>query len=143
MKELFTEENKKRIMESISKAEKNTSGEIRLHVENHCPVDILDEAAFIFDKLQMNRTKERNGVLIYLAIKDRKFAILGDAGINAKVPANFWNDVIASMTYDFKNGDFIDGLTKGIELAGEQLGKHFPYQKDDTNELSNEISFGK
>ncbi len=143
LKELFTEANKKLIREAIADAEKNTSGEIRLHVESHSKVDVLDEAAFIFEKLKMHRTADRNGVLIYLAVKDRKLAILGDSGINAKVPENFWNDVVALMTNEFKQERFIEGLTAGIRLAGLQLGEHFPYQKDDVNELSNEISFGE
>lgn len=140
---LFSGENKQKIMEAIRLAELNTSGEIRLHVESRCRIEVLDQAAFIFKQLNMHSTKDRNGVLFYLALKDKKFAVLGDAGINAKVPANFWDDVIALITEHFKKNQFVEGLAKGIELAGQQLKAHFPYQSDDQNELSDEISFGK
>jgi uncharacterized membrane protein len=104
---------------------------------------VLDHAAFMFDALDMQKTAERNGVLIYLAIEDRQLAILGDAGINQKVPIDFWNKIKDLMIANFKQGNYTEGLTEGILLAGEQLKKQFPYQKDDKNELSNDISFGK
>jgi uncharacterized membrane protein len=119
-----------------------TSGEIRVHLDEYCKEDVLDRAAFLFEKLKMNQTKERNGVLFYLAYKDKKFAILGDAGLNAKVPDDFWESVKEAMLAEFKESHFAVGLIKGIAMAGEKLKTHFPYQKDDVNELSNEISFG-
>jgi len=140
---LFSGENKQKILEAIRQAELNTSGEIRLHVESRCRIDVLDQAAYIFKKLEMHQTKDRNGVLFYLALKDKKFAVLGDAGINASVPANFWDEVISLITSYFKDNQFVEGLAKGIELAGQQLKEHFPYQSDDKNELSDEISIGK
>ncbi len=85
----------------------------------------------------------RNGVLFYLAIEDRKFAILGDAGINARVPSDFWDATKELMVEKFKLGLMAEGLIAGILMAGEQLKSHFPYQQDDVNELSDEISFGK
>jgi len=91
----------------------------------------------------MHQTEQRNGVLFYLAVHDRKFAILGDAGINRLVPANFWDEIKETLLGYFKEGKFTEGLTKGILMAGEQLKANFPYQKDDVNELSNEISFDK
>ena len=91
----------------------------------------------------MHKTKERNGVLFYLAVGNRKFAILGDAGINKVVPENFWDEIKNKMLEYFKEGDFAIGLAEGISMAGHQLSEHFPYQKDDVNELSDEISFGK
>lgn len=139
----FTEENKLHITNAIRVAETNTSGEIRVHIEKKCKTDVLDRAAYIFDKLEMQKTKLRNGVLFYLAIEDRKFAILGDAGINAKVPENFWESIKENMVEKFKEGLFADGLAEGILKAGEQLKEHFPYQDDDVNELSDEISFGE
>jgi uncharacterized membrane protein len=89
----------------------------------------------------MQKTELRNGVLFYLAVEDRKFAILGDAGINAKVPENFWDSIKESMLNKFKNNEFADGLVEGITLAGGKLKEHFPYQQGDVNELSDEISF--
>ncbi len=140
--DLFTEDQKNSIVEAIKKAEKNTSGEIRVHIEKKCKEDVLDHAAFMFDELDMQKTELRNGVLIYLAVEDRQLAILGDAGINLKVPKGFWDDTRDVMISHFKNGDFATGLSEGIIKAGEQLKEHYPYQSDDTNELSDDISFG-
>ncbi|SFE63955.1 TPM domain-containing protein [Thermophagus xiamenensis] len=138
---IFTEAEKQEITNAIKEAELNTSGEIRVHIEKSCPGDVLDRAAFIFEKLKMHKTKLRNGVLFYLAVKDRKFAILGDAGINARVPEGFWDEVKELMVAHFKNGELAKGLEEGIKMAGEQLKTYFPWQKDDVNELSDEISF--
>ena len=139
---IFDDNTKAKLVKVIKSAELNTSGEIRLHVENRCKIDVLDQAAFIFKELKMHNTELRNGVLIYLAITDKKFAVIGDAGINAKVPDNFWDDIKNQMSDCFKKGDFVKGLSIGIEMTGEQLKKHFPYQKDDVNELPDEISIG-
>ncbi len=139
----FTDEQKKQITDAIKSAELNTSGEIRLHVEGSCKGDVLDCAAYWFEKLDMHKTAARNGVLFYLSVNDHKFAILGDAGINAKVPDDFWEKIKEHMLGKFKEGLFADGLSEGIMMAGEQLKTHFPYQKDDVNELSDEISFGE
>jgi uncharacterized membrane protein len=139
----FSQDEKKQISEAIAEAEINTSGEIRLHAEGHCKIDVLDRAAYVFGKLDMHKTEQRNGVLFYLAVHDRKFAILGDAGINQLVPENFWDDTKETMLAYFKDGQFTSGLIKGILMAGEQLKAHFPFQKDDVNELTNDISFDK
>lgn len=139
----FSAEQKTQITNAIKQAELNTSGEIRVHVENNCKIDVLDRASEIFSKLQMHKTEQRNGVLFYVAILDHKFAILGDAGINAKVPEGFWNEINDTVLALFKEGNYTDGLSKGIIMAGEQLKKNFPFQADDVNELSDEISFGK
>jgi uncharacterized membrane protein len=139
----FTDDEKTKITDAIKTAELNTSGEIRVHVEGKCSHDVLDCAAYWFEKLKMHKTELRNGVLFYLAIDDRKFAILGDGGINAKVPEDFWENIKEHMLSRFKESQFADGLAEGILMAGEQLKKHFPYQSDDVNELSDEISFGK
>lgn len=138
----FTSQEKQKIVAAIKLAETNTSGEIRVHIESTCKEDVLDHAAFIFEKLEMHKTDARNGVLIYLAVEDHKFAILGDAGINQKVPAGFWDTVRDHMVEHFKKGDFASGLEAGILEAGQQLKSHFPYKSDDVNELSDEISFG-
>ena len=138
----FTEEDKLQITNAIRVAETNTSGEIRVHIENSCREDVLDRAAYIFEKLEMHKTELRNGVLFYLALKDKKFAILGDGGINGKVPEDFWETTKDAIVSKLKEGLYAEGLASGIIMAGEQLKKHFPYQKDDVNELSDEISFG-
>ncbi|MDD5570815.1 MAG: TPM domain-containing protein [Bacteroidales bacterium] len=138
----FTEEQKALIAEAIARAERETSGEIRLHIDSHCKGDVLDNAAYIFAKLKMHKTKLRNGVLFYLAVNNKKFAILGDAGINAVVPKNFWNDVKDKVISNFKEEKYTEGLIAGIEMAGYKLKEFFPYKEgEDKNELSDDISF--
>ena len=139
----FTKEEQNKIEEAISSAEKNTSGEIRVYLDNKCGEDVLDAATFQFKKLKMHKTELRNGVLFYLSLNDRKFAILGDKGIHEKVPENFWDSIRNTVIAHFKKQEFAQGLIKGIEMAGEKLKTHFPYQTNDTNELSNDISFNK
>lgn len=139
--EFFSEVQKKNITDAVKEAELNTSGEIRVHIETDCKDDVLDRAAYIFEKLEIHKTELRNGVLFYLSINDRKFAILGDAGINAVTPDNFWEEIKETVLSHFKKGEFDTGLSTGIKMAGEALKKHFPYQKQDVNELSDEISF--
>ena len=139
----FTEENKLQITNAIRVAETNTSGEIRVHIENHCKGEVLDRAAYVFEKLEMQKTELRNGVLFYLALKDHKFAILGDGGINAKVEEDFWECTKNVVIGKLKEGLYAEALADGIIRAGEKLKEHFPYQSDDVNELSDEISFGK
>jgi len=139
----FTKEQQAQILASVREAEKDTSGEIRVHIETSFIGDVLDRAAWVFNKLGMNKTAERNGVLFYLAVENRKFAIIGDAGINAKVPAGFWDEISDLLMKRFKEEKFTEGLSEGIILAGKQLQTHFPYKKEDVNELSDEISFDK
>ncbi len=138
----FNSQQKADLIQAIGNAEMETSGEIRLHLENHCHGEVLDRSALIFEKLKMHETELRNGVLFYLAVKDRKFAIIGDKGINAVVPKNFWDNIKENMAIHFKQGEFTEGLVEGMENAGKQLKEHFPRQTDDVNELSDEISFG-
>jgi uncharacterized membrane protein len=141
-KNFFTKEQQEKIVNAIKSAELNTSGEVRVHVEETCDGEVLDRAAFVFSKLKMHKTALRNGVLFYLAVKARKFAILGDSGINQKVADNFWDEINTHVLSRFKEGKHADGLSEGIIMAGEQLKAHFPYQDDDINELSDDISFG-
>ena len=139
----LTEKDKLEITNAIRVAETNTSGEIRVHLEKHCDGEVLDRAAYLFEKLEMHKTELRNGVLFYVAVEDKKFAILGDAGINQKVPEDFWESTKDVVIEKLKEGKIAKGLASGIIKAGEQLKAHFPYQDDDVNELSDEISFGK
>lgn len=141
-KDYFTPDQQKQIVDAIEEAELNTSGEIRVHVDLTCKGDVLDQAAKTFALLKMHKTKLRNGVLFYLSIQDRKFAILGDAGINSQVPENFWESTKQTMLDKFKENNLTEGLVTGITMAGEQLKKYFPYKDDDINELDNNISFG-
>ena len=137
----FSNEEQRDIVAAIKEAELNTSGEIRVHIENHCKEEALERAAEVFYDLKMDRTAARNGILFYLAVKDHKFAIIGDEGINKKVEHDFWNDIKDEMIAQFKENRFADGLISGILKCGEKLKTHFPYQSDDVNELSDEISF--
>ena len=140
-KDHINNEDQARIISAIEKAELNTSGEIRVHIESKCKEDILDHAAFIFEKLEMHKTDQRNAILFYIAITDHKFAVIGDAGIHEKVGDDFWESVKNEMTSFFKEGNLADGLINGIEKAGNELKSFFPYQSNDKNELDNEISF--
>ena len=140
----FSDQQKQAILDAISAAESLTSGEIRVHIESHCKdKSILDRAARVFARLEMHKTELRNGVLIYLALEDHQFAVIGDKGIHAKVNDEFWDMVAGAMKPHFAEGKIIDGLVAGVKLCGDELAQDFPIQEDDENELSNEISFGE
>lgn len=138
---IFSEKEQQLISEAVESAERFTSGEIRICVEKTCSEPVLDRAANYFKKLGMHKTAQRNGVLIYIAIQDHQFAIIGDAGINKLVPLNFWDSTKEAMLGYFKNGDLAGGITAGVKLAGEQLQTFFPYLDGDVNELPDEISY--
>ena len=138
----LTPDEEKAVIEAIRLAEKETSGEIRVHIEKTTSLAAFDRAKEVFHLLQMDATKLKNGVLIYVAVKDHHFVILGDKGINDVVPENFWDSTREVMEAHFRHGDFGQGLIDGINKAGEQLVRHFPCADDDTDELTNEISKG-
>jgi uncharacterized membrane protein len=142
-KDFFTQQEQTEIKNAIMSAELNTSGEIRVHIENNFQGDVLDRAAFVFKQLGMNKTELRNGVLIYLAIKKRQFAIIGDKGINAVVPEDFWDSIKSKMVEHFRENRFAEGLKEAIGNTGIHLKSHFPRSKADVNELRDDISFGK
>jgi uncharacterized membrane protein len=141
--QIFTEEVKAEIVAAIEKAENETSGEIKLHVDNTCDGDVMNRVAFLFEKLKMDKTDLRNGVLFYVSTNDRKFAVIGDIGISEKVSDQYWDTIREVVLSDFKNAQFSEGLCKGIVLVGEQLKIHFPFQENDIHMLDNEISFEK
>ena len=143
VRDIFSPEQQKAITKAIAEAEHQTSGEIRVHIENSLKGDVLDRAAYLFRTLGMSKTELRNGVLIYLAVNSRQFAILGDSGIHKMVPENFWDKIKHQMLADFRENKFTEGLISAISSTGEQLKKHFPYMVNDKNELPDEISFGK
>jgi uncharacterized membrane protein len=140
--ESFSEEKKAGIKRAIEVAEMNTSGEIRVHLEDKCKKDVFDRAVDIFQKLEMHKTQLRNGVLFYVAVRDHKFVIIGDVGINNKVPSHFWDGIKETMLLYFKADKITEGLMEGIRLTGEQLKNLFPYQSNDVDELPNDISYG-
>lgn len=141
-KHFFSRKEEEQIVEAIRQAELCTSGEIRVHLHtSHCTKPIMEGALDTFYRLGMEKTSLHNGVLIYLATKEKEFAIIGDEGINKKVADNFWDSTKDKMQVEFRKGDFVKGLCAGIKEAGEQLKTYFPYESDDENELPDEISY--
>jgi uncharacterized membrane protein len=136
----LSKEDEQEIVQAIVSAEKNTSGEVRVHIEKRSEKAPLDRAQEVFFELHMNETKDRNGVLFYVCVADKKFAIIGDEGIDKVVESDFWDCTKDIVFANFKQANFKKGLVEGILRAGERLKKYFPYQSDDQNELSNEIS---
>ena len=138
----LSEDQESLILKAIRSAERKTSGEIRVHIESHCGGHPVERAEVLFHLLEMDRTDLQNGVLFYLAIKDRKFAIIGDKAIDAKVPAEFWETIRDEMRSLLVTNEYGLAFELGIRKAGEALSIYFPYQNDDINELSDEISYG-
>jgi uncharacterized membrane protein len=142
VEEFLAKREEEEIISAIKIAEKNTSGEIRVHIEASSKKEHYERALEVFNLLEMNNTKDANAVLIYVAVNDKKFVIYGDKGINNVVPKDFWDTTKNVIQNHFKTGNFKQGIVDGILKAGEELQDHFPYQTDDENELSNEISKG-
>ena len=141
--ELFLTSNEEaEIVEAIRIAENTTSGEIRVHIEQKCDIDAYEHALEVFHLLKMNNTQQRNGVLIYVAVDNKSFVILGDQGINNIVGADFWNSTRDKISNQFKSSNFKQGLIDGITEAGKALSQHFPWNDDDKDELDNSISKG-
>ncbi|WP_316791553.1 TPM domain-containing protein [Pedobacter frigoris] len=138
---LFTEQEQEQISHAIAEAEKATSGEIRIAIDKYCKGDAFEKATSYFTKLDMDKTSRHNGVLIYLAHADHKFAIIGDSGINKVVPPDFWEMTKVAMKAHFASGNLAQGIIAGVVLAGEKLAMYFPSQNDDINELPNDIIF--
>lgn len=137
----FQPTDEAKIIAAIQAAEKNTSGEIRVHLHEKIDKTLMKDAQSAFKKMGMHRTAGRNGVLIFLVPLQKQFAILGDQGINQVVPENFWDSVKDKMQAQFRAGNFVAGVCEGIHEVGEQLKSYFPYQDDDQNELPDEISY--
>ncbi|MFT4660309.1 MAG: putative membrane protein [Patiriisocius sp.] len=140
--DFFTHAEALQIKEAIQSAEKKTSGEIRVHIEDYCNHLVMDRATQVFNKLKMSDTKERNGVLFYISVKDRDFAVIGDEGIHAKVIDGYWEDLCREMEKFFRSAHFVEGLVQAIHKAADSLATYFPFQLDDANELSDDISVG-
>ncbi len=142
VEEFLTAEEEQEIINAIIAAEKNTSGEVRVHIEATSKIDHFSRAQQLFHFLKMDNTKEANGVLIYVAVDDKKFVIYGDKGIDRAVPKGFWDSTKDIMASHFKNGNFKQGIVEGVLMAGKELEAHFPWDHNDTNELSDAISKG-
>ena len=142
VEEFLTAEEEREIIDAILEAEKNTSGEIRVHIEGTTKIDHFSRAQQLFHFLKMDNTKEGNGVLIYVAVDDKKFVIYGDSGIDRVVPKGFWDSTKDVMASHFKKREFKKGIVEGVLMAGKELESHFPWDHNDTNELSDAISKG-
>jgi uncharacterized membrane protein len=140
-KEFLEKLDQKRIVAAIADAEKQTSGEVRVHVQPKVTGgELRDVAERTFERLGMTKTALRTGVLLFIASEENRFVILGDQGINDKVPAGFWDEIAAKLTIRFRNGEFTDGIVDAVTAAGAQLHEYFPRAADDVDELSNEIN---
>lgn len=140
VEEFLSTQEEQEIVEAIRLAELNTSGEIRIHLERHTDLEVLERAQEVFHLLKMDNTKDENGVLIYVAVDDHKLAICGDRGIHNKVSGDFWETTKDTILNHFKKGQFKDGLVDGVSSVGNKLGAYFPWKHGDENELSNEIT---
>jgi uncharacterized membrane protein len=139
----ISEADEKAIIEAIKAGEKRTSGEIRLHIEMHCPLkDPYERALQVFEQLEMHNTDLSNGILIYLALEDHKLVVCGDKGINDIVGEGYWKSTVDHMISYFKKDSYKEGLIQGVTMVSQKLKEHFPYEKGDTNELSDDISKG-
>ncbi|MFT4762850.1 MAG: putative membrane protein [Paraglaciecola sp.] len=142
MIKFFQKKGEQRVISAIQETECMTSGEVRVHVQEHCRGDILKDAARVFKALAMEKTEERNGVLIYIVPERHKFAVIGDKAINDKVSENYWDDVRDVMQKHFRNQDFTGGTVAAVQLVGKKLKEHFPFKEGDKNELPDDISYG-
>jgi uncharacterized membrane protein len=139
----LSESERTQVAAAIGDAERRTSGEIRVHLEDHIEEDVLVHAAYVFEELGMQHTRERNGVLIYISVTDRLAAVIGDKGINERVPEGFWDQTLALLQHHFAVDRRADGLCEAVHMVADQLAHYFPLRHDDGNELSNEVSVGQ
>jgi uncharacterized membrane protein len=143
-KELLTEAEKQQLVQAIRESERLTSGEIRLYVESHCKfVNPMERAKEVFLQLNMGNTQRRNGVILYIALKDRQFAILGDKGIHEKVGSEFWVKEAELLISHFTRNDIVGGIDACIREIGESLCRYFPFEGGDENELPDDIVMGR
>jgi len=142
IEQFLTSNEEAEIVEAIRIAECDTSGEIRVHIEQKCDSDVYEHALEVFHFLKMDNTAQRNGVLIYVAVDNKSFVICGDQGINNIVGADFWNSTRDKIATQFKSGNFKQGIIDGVREAGKALAQHFPWDHNDKNELNNTISKG-
>lgn len=144
-KPFFSKEENDLIVQAIRDAEKETSGEVRVFIENKCRfIDPIDRAKEIFANLKMENTKLRNGVLFYVALKDKQLAIFADSGIHEAVGEQYWKDVVNHILVFFNKENYALGIKECILKIGEALQSYFPYDATtNKNELPDEIIFGK
>lgn len=141
--EFLTKTQEQQVIDAISRSEKQTSGEIRVHIEHNCKGDALERAAVIFHDLGMDETEQKNGVLIYIASEDHKAAVFAGKGIHRQVEEHYWNDVLQILLNHFKKGEFEEGIEDAVNEVGAKLKELYPFQRGDVNELSDEISYNE
>lgn len=140
----FTPKENEAVVNAIRAAEKRTSGEIRVFIESRCSfVDPVDRAVEVFFGLKMDKTEDRNGVVLYVAMKDQQLAVFGDKGIHEKVGTEFWNKEVNKMLSSFSKENYTDGIVQIITEIGDALVSNFPYENEDRNELPDDIVFGR
>ncbi len=139
--DFIDDRGERRILEAIARAERHSSGEIRVHLHRGGGKDIYQRAVKTFERLGMHKTRLRNGILIYVDTGGRRFAVIGDEGIHRKVGQNFWEQIRDILAEHFRRGQYTDGIVRAIDAIGLALAEHFPYSDDDINELPDEISF--
>ena len=137
----LSEEQEQHIIDAIAEAERQTSAEIRVHIESNCSIEPLERADRLFHELGMDQTERQNGVLIYIASEDHKVAVYGGRGIHKTVEEDFWNDVLDLLIDRFRNDKFEEGIAKAVEKVGAKLAELYPYRKGDVNELADDISY--
>ncbi len=142
MKSFQNHLDEEKIVAAIAEVELTATAEIRVHIEKKCPEEVLDRAVEVFASLHMHQTRHRNGALLYIAYQDQKFAIIGDAGINAKVGEDFWDREQKQLAHHFRQGEYTEGICRCIRDIGSELQKYFPYEEEDINELPDDISYG-
>jgi uncharacterized membrane protein len=142
VRELLSEEDFTAIDNAIKSFEKKTSGELVVSFQLVSKGNPYKEARKVFNRLKLHKTRERNAVLVVIFVNSRKFAVLGDKGINEKVPPGFWNETVETMATHFREERYCQGLEEGVQILGGQLAKFFPYREDDIDEISDEIRFG-
>jgi uncharacterized membrane protein len=139
----MTPEELLRVRGAVRDAEQRTSGEIRVHLDVAIMDDVLDHAAWVFNQLGMDHTKERNGVLLYVSVPGHQVAVIGDQAIHAKLGEGYWQGVLDTVLEHFRQDRFCEGLCEGVHLLGEKLREHFPFDRGDRNELHDEVSIGR
>lgn len=137
----FSASDRERIKNAVSMAESVTSGEIRVFIDDYCKGDVMEKAAYVFSRLGMNRTLDRNAVLIYIAMSDHQFAVIGDKGIHEKVGDEFWKGIFSHSASRFKLGEFTEAIVDAVQVVGERLKDYFPLKEGDRNELDDDMVF--
>ena len=140
VKAFLSEDDLDAVARAVAAAEKQTSAEVRVHLDHACPGDALPRAIKVFERLGMHKTPERHGVLVYISVTDRKLAVIGDKGIHERVGEAYWRELVDAVRDRMRGERPRDGLVHAVSELGAVLGRHFPRRPDDTNTLSDAVS---